>query len=187
MSSRKPQGVDNAISGMTTEVPSSRREFLLNSSRTAAGIGVAALLGNLGHWALSYGADKEPIKIGVLHSLSGTMAISEVSLKDVVSMAVEEINAKGGLLGRQLKPVIVDPASNWDLFAEKAKQLLVQDKVAVVFGCWTSVSRKSVLPVFEKNNGLIFEKSEPNTEVFHKMYSAACLHRSRILWSNQSQ
>ena len=82
------------------------------------------------------------------------MAISEVSLRDVVLMAVDEINAKGGVLGRQVKPVVVDPASNWDLFAEKAKQLLLQDKVAVVFGCWTSVSRKSVLPVFEKNNGL---------------------------------
>ena len=99
----------------------SRREFLVNGTRTAAGIGVAALLGNLGQWALSYGADKEPIKIGVLHSLSGTMAISEVSLRDVVLMAVEEINAKGGVLGRPLKAVVVDPASNWDLFAEKAK------------------------------------------------------------------
>ena len=83
MSSQKPQDGNDAISGSKPEVPSSRREFLLHSSRTAVGIGVAALLGNLGHWALSYGADKEPIKIGVLHSLSGTMAISEVSLKDV--------------------------------------------------------------------------------------------------------
>src|ERR1700693_4736090 len=83
-------------------------------------------------------ADEAPIKIGVLHSLSGTMAISEVSLRDVVLMAVDEINAKGGVLGRKLQPVVVDPASNWDLFAEKAKQLLLQDKVAVVFGCWTS-------------------------------------------------
>src|SRR5215210_5503668 len=117
MSSQKPQAENDAISGMTSEAPSSRREFLVQSSRTAVGLGVAAMLGNLGHWALSYGGDKEPIKVGVLHSLSGTMAISEVSLKDVVSMAVEEINAKGGLLGRQLKLVIVDPASNWDLFA----------------------------------------------------------------------
>src|SRR5919109_899863 len=134
----------------------SRREFLTASGKTAAGIGVAALLGNLGHWALSYAADKEPIKIGVLHSLSGTMAISEVSLRDVVQMAVEEINGKGGVMGRKIQPIVVDPASNWDLFAEKAKQLLLQDKVAVVFGCWTSVSRKSVLPVFENNNGLLF-------------------------------
>src|SRR5881397_3227670 len=134
----------------------SRREFLATSTRTAAGIGVAALLGNLGHWALSYAADKEPIKIGVLHSLSGTMAISEVSIRDIVLMAVEEINAKGGVLGRKLNPVVEDPASNWDLFAEKAKKLLLQDQVVAVFGCWTSVSRKSVLPVFEQNNGLLF-------------------------------
>ena len=99
---------------------------------------------------------KEAIKIGILHSLSGTMAISETSIKDVMMMAVEEINAAGGVLGRPLKPVVEDPASNWDLFAEKAKKLLLRDKVSVVFGCWTSVSRKSVLPVFEKNNGLLF-------------------------------
>src|SRR3954469_22888600 len=134
----------------------SRREFLTASSKVIYGVGAMALLGNLGNWALSYAADKEPIKIGVLHSLSGTMAISEVSLRDVVLMAVEEINAKGGVLGRKIEPVVVDPASNWDLFAEKAKQLLLQDKVATVFGCWTSVSRKSVLPVFENNNGLLF-------------------------------
>ena len=96
----------------------SRREFIVQGSKTAAGVGIAALLGHLGHWALSYAADKEPIKIGVLHSLSGTMAISEVSLRDVVLMAIDEINAKGGIMGRQVKPVVVDPASNWDLFAE---------------------------------------------------------------------
>ena len=172
MSTQKRQGIDDVTSGSMPEESSSRREFLVRSSRTAVGIGIAALLGNLGNWALSYGADKEPIKVGVLHSLSGTMAISEVSLKDVVSMAVEEINAKGGLLGRQLKLVVVDPASNWDLFSEKAKQLLVQDKDAVVFGCWTSVSRKSVLPVFEKNNGLLFypvqyEGEECSKNVFY--------------------
>ena len=132
------------------EAGPSRRDLFVQGGRVVAGIGVAALLGNLGNWALSYAADKEPIKIGILHSLSGTMAISEVSLRDTVMMAVEEINAKGGVMDRMIKPVVVDPASNWDLFAEKAKQLLLQDKVAVVFGCWTSVSRKSVLPVFEK-------------------------------------
>src|SRR5688572_22108762 len=100
------------------ETGPSRRELLVQGGRVAAGVGVAALLGNLGNWALSYAADKEPIKIGILHSLSGTMAISEVSLRDVVLMAVDEINAKGGILGRQVKPVVVDPASNWDLFAE---------------------------------------------------------------------
>jgi len=96
------------------------------------------------------------IKVGVLHSLSGTMAISETTLKDTILMMIEEQNKKGGLLGRKLEAVVVDPASDWPLFAEKASQLLVKDKVAVVFGCWTSVSRKSVLPVFEKNNGLLF-------------------------------
>src|SRR5208283_5156954 len=84
-----------------------------------------------------------PIKVGILHSLSGTMAISETSLKDVALMTIEEINAKGGVLGRKLEPVVVDPASNWPLFAEKARELLQKDKVSVVFGCWTSVSRKS--------------------------------------------
>jgi len=112
------------------------------------------------------------IKVGVLHSLSGTMAISETVLKDVTLMAVEEINAKGGVLGKKLEPVVVDPASNWPLFAEKARQLLTQDKVAVVFGCWTSVSRKSVLPVFEELNGLLFypvqyEGEELSKNVFY--------------------
>ena len=96
------------------------------------------------------------IKVGVLHSLSGTMAISETVLKDTVLMAIDEINAKGGLLGKKLEPVVVDPASNWPLFAEKAKQLIGQDKVVVTFGCWTSVSRKSVLPVYEELNSLLF-------------------------------
>ena len=112
------------------------------------------------------------IKVGVLHSLSGTMAISETVLKDVTLMAVEEINAKGGVLGKKLEPVVVDPASNWPLFAEKARQLLTQDKVAVVFGCWTSVSRKSVLQVFEELNGLLFypvqyEGEELSKNVFY--------------------
>jgi urea transport system substrate-binding protein len=98
----------------------------------------------------------DTIKIGVLHSLSGTMAISETTLKDTVLMLIDEQNKKGGLLGKKLEAVVVDPASNWPLFAEKAAELLEKDKVAVVFGCWTSVSRKSVLPVFEKDNGLLF-------------------------------
>jgi urea transport system substrate-binding protein len=96
------------------------------------------------------------IKVGILHSLSGTMAISETTLKDTMLMLIEEQNRKGGLLGRKLEAVVVDPASDWPLFAEKARELLEKDKVAAVFGCWTSVSRKSVLPVFEKNNGLLF-------------------------------
>ncbi|HET9597175.1 MAG TPA: urea ABC transporter substrate-binding protein [Anaeromyxobacteraceae bacterium] len=98
----------------------------------------------------------ETIKVGVLHSLSGTMAISETALKDVALMTIEEINAAGGVLGKKLEPVVVDPASNWPLFAEKARQLITNDKVAAVFGCWTSVSRKSVLPVFKELNGVLF-------------------------------
>src|SRR6187455_2600693 len=114
----------------------------------------------------------DTIKIGVLHSLSGTMAISETTLKDTVLMLIDEQNKKGGLLGKQLEAVVVDPASNWPLFAEKAEQLLVKDKVAVVFGCWTSVSRKSVLPVFERQNGLLFypvqyEGEELSKNVFY--------------------
>ena len=113
---------------------------------------IAAALSTIGMTA--HAADT--IKVGILHSLSGTMAISETVLKDTVLMAIDEINAQGGVLGKKLEPVVVDPASNWPLFAEKAKQLLTQDKVAAVFGCWTSVSRKSVLPVFEESNGLLF-------------------------------
>src|SRR5579862_5048692 len=99
---------------------------------------------------------QDTIKVGVLHSLSGTMAISETTLKDTILMMIDAQNKKGGLLGKKLEPVVVDPASDWPLFAEKARELLEKDKVAVVFGCWTSVSRKSVLPVFEKDNGLLF-------------------------------
>jgi urea transport system substrate-binding protein len=132
---------------------------------------VAAALAASG--SLSFNAlAADTIKVGVLHSLSGTMAISETVLKDTVLMAIDEINAKGGLLGKKLEPVVVDPASNWPLFAEKAKQLISQDKVAVVFGCWTSVSRKSVLPVFEQTNALLFypvqyEGEELSKNVFY--------------------
>ena len=112
------------------------------------------------------------VKIGILHSLSGTMAISETSLRDVVLMAVEEINSAGGVFGKEIKPITVDPASDWDLFAEKAKGLINGNKVAVTFGCWTSVSRKSVLPVFENNNALLFypvqyEGEEQSLNVFY--------------------
>jgi urea transport system substrate-binding protein len=115
---------------------------------------------------------KDTIKVGVMHSLSGTMAISETVLKDIALMAFDEINAKGGVLGKKIEPVVVDPASNWPLFAEKARQLIAQDKVAAVFGCWTSVSRKSVLPVFEELNGLLFypvqyEGEELSKNVFY--------------------
>ncbi len=114
----------------------------------------------------------DTIKVGVLHSLSGTMAISETTLKDTVLMMVEAQNKKGGLLGKQLEAVVVDPASNWPLFAEKTRELLTKDKVDVIFGCWTSVSRKSVLPVIEELNGLLFypvqyEGEESSKNVFY--------------------
>ncbi|MES2841441.1 MAG: urea ABC transporter substrate-binding protein [Pseudomonadota bacterium] len=142
------------------------RRFTLKTLSAAA---VAVTLGGLS--ALPAHA-QETIKVGVLHSLSGTMAISETVLKDTVLMAIDEINAKGGLLGKKLEPVVVDPASNWPLFAEKTKQLLTQDKAAVIFGCWTSVSRKSVLPVVEEANGLLFypvqyEGEELSKNVFY--------------------
>ncbi len=115
---------------------------------------------------------QDTVKVGVLHSLSGTMAISETSLRDVLLFTFDEINANGGVMGKQIEPVVVDGASNWPLFAEKAKQLLDQDKVAVTFGCWTSVSRKSVLPVFEEKNGLLFypvqyEGEEQSPNIFY--------------------
>ena len=117
-------------------------------------------------------AADDTIKVGILHSLSGTMAISETILKDVMLMQIAELNAKGGLLGKKIEPVVVDPASNWPLFAEKARELISKDKVAAVFGCWTSVSRKSVLPVFEELNGLLFypleyEGEEDSYNVFY--------------------
>lgn len=101
-------------------------------------------------------AAEEPIRVGILHSQSGTMAISESVLKDTVLMLIADQNRKGGLLGRKLEPVIVDPASDWGAFTDKAYELLAKEKVAVVFGCWTSSSRKAVVPVFERFNGLLF-------------------------------
>jgi urea transport system substrate-binding protein len=114
----------------------------------------------------------DTIKVGVLHSLSGTMAISETTLKDTVLMLVDDLNKKGGLLGKKVEAVVVDPASNWPLFAEKMRELISVDKVDVVFGCWTSVSRKSVLPVVEELNGLLFypvqyEGEESSRNVFY--------------------
>ena len=117
-------------------------------------------------------ADDETIKVGILHSLSGTMAISETTLKDVMLMLIEEQNANGGILGKQIEPVVVDPASDWPLFAEKARELIEGEEVDVVFGCWTSVSRKSVLPVFEELNSVLFypvqyEGEESQRNVFY--------------------
>jgi len=136
--------------------------------RAAAVAGVAAAT-----WTVAATAEAaDTIKVGVLHSLSGTMAISETTLKDVMLMLIEEQNAMGGLLGKKLEPVVVDPASDWPLFAEKARDLLTVQEVDVVFGCWTSVSRKSVLPVFEELNGLLFypvqyEGEESSRNVFY--------------------
>jgi urea transport system substrate-binding protein len=117
-------------------------------------------------------AQEAPIKVGVLHSLSGTMAISETTLKDVMLMLIDDLNQKGGLLGRPVEAVVVDPASDWPLFAEKARELIEGEEVDVVFGCWTSDSRKSVLPVFEELNGLLFypvqyEGEESSKNVFY--------------------
>ena len=145
----------------------SRRSFVARHCLGA----IALATTGLGFSGLAH-AQSATIKVGVLHSLSGTMAISETVLKDVALMAIDEINAKGGVLGKKLEPVVVDPASNWPLFAEKAKQLITQDKVAAVFGCWTSVSRKSVLPVFEETNSLLFypvqyEGEELSKNVFY--------------------
>lgn len=133
-------------------------------------LAIAALLSTvLGSQA--YAAD-DTVKIGVLHSLSGTMAISETSLKDTLLMLVEEQNKKGGVLGKKIEAVVVDPASNWSLFAEKARELIQKDKVAAIFGCWTSVSRKSVLPVVEELDGILFypvqyEGEESSKNVFY--------------------
>lgn len=169
----------------------------LSTTHKSLSLFVAALMGGLSLTACSKPADKtaettaaasapattgtttpanpsngDTIKVGILHSLSGTMAISETSLKNTALMTINEINAKGGLMGKQLEPVVVDPASDWPLFAEKARQLLTQDKVAVIFGCWTSVSRKSVLPVVEELNGLMFypvqyEGQEQSKNIFY--------------------
>ncbi|MBM3623492.1 MAG: urea ABC transporter substrate-binding protein [Alphaproteobacteria bacterium] len=134
--------------------------------------GAASVVGAIVAWSAGALAQLPPIKVGVLHSLSGTMAISETTLKDTVLMMVDDINKKGGLLGRRVEAVVVDPASNWPLFAEKARELIQKEKVDVVFGCWTSVSRKSVLPVFEELNGLLFypvqyEGEESSRNVFY--------------------
>lgn len=134
----------------------------------------AALAAGLAVSALSTGAARaeDTIKVGILHSLSGTMAISETTLKDAMLMLIAEQNAKGGVLGKKLEPVVVDPASNWPLFAEKARELISKDKVSAVFGCWTSVSRKSVLPVFKELDNILFypvqyEGEESERNVFY--------------------
>ncbi|HPY41921.1 MAG TPA: ABC transporter substrate-binding protein, partial [Thiolinea sp.] len=144
--------------------------MLLNSpfKKTLSVLSLGAALGLMNP---SFAAD-DTIKVGVLHSLSGTMAISETTLKDTMLMLIDEQNKKGGVLGKKLEAVVVDPASNWPLFAEKARDLIEKDKVAATFGCWTSVSRKSVLPVFEEKNSLLFypvqyEGEESSKNVFY--------------------
>jgi len=152
----------------------SRRTFIKATvlSTALASIGLA-----------SFGAlAADTIKVGVLHSLSGTMAISETALKETVLMTIEEINKAGGVMGKKLEPVVVDPASNWPLFAEKARQLLTKDKVAVTFGCWTSVSRKSVLPVYKELNGLLFYPVQYEGEELEKnvFYTGAAPNQQAI-------
>ncbi|CAA9233919.1 MAG: Urea ABC transporter, substrate binding protein UrtA [uncultured Acetobacteraceae bacterium] len=149
-------------------MPTTVRPVITRRAALAAGLG-AALAAPAIRPSFAQGA---PIRVGVLHSLSGTMAISETALRDTVLMMVEWINARGGLLGRRVEAAVVDPASNWPLFAEKARELLQVAKVDAVFGCWTSVSRKSVLPVFEELNGLLFypvqyEGEEQSRNVFY--------------------
>ena len=139
-------------------------------TKVAGATALAAVLS--GPFAVSALAQGDTVKVGILHSLSGTMAISETTLKDVMLMLIDEQNKKGGLLGMQLEAVVVDPASDWPLFAEKARELIEVNQVAAVFGCWTSVSRKSVLPVFEELNGLLFypvqyEGEESQRNIFY--------------------
>ncbi|MCA3263971.1 MAG: urea ABC transporter substrate-binding protein [Telmatospirillum sp.] len=141
----------------------SRRTLLASAAGSAA---------ILKFGAMGSHAQGAPIKVGILHSLSGTMAISETTLKDVMLMLIEEQNKKGGILGRRLEAVVTDPASNWPLFAEKARELITRDRVSATFGCWTSVSRKSVLPVFKELNNILFypvqyEGEESERNVFY--------------------
>ncbi len=141
-------------------------------SKTLKKLAVTSVLATASLIGSGMGMAADTIKVGVLHSLSGTMAISETTLKDTVLMMIDQQNKKGGVLGKKLEPVVVDPASNWPLFAEKTRELLSKEKVDVIFGCWTSVSRKSVLPVLEELNGLLFypvqyEGEESSRNVFY--------------------
>jgi len=144
----------------------------MKSASAVRGVGLGALASLLALIVPAARGGEDTIKIGILHSLSGTMAISESVLKDTVLMLIADQNKKGGLLGRKLEPIIVDPASDWDLFAKEARELLSKERVAVVFGCWTSASRKSVLPIFEQLNGLLFypvqyEGEESSRNIFY--------------------
>jgi len=155
------------------EIKLSRRDLVrLSRALAISGAAGAALGGTSAFTPARAQAAKETIKIGILHSLSGTMAISETTLKDVMLMLIDAQNKKGGVMGHKLEAVVVDPASNWPLFAEKARELITVDKVSAVFGCWTSVSRKSVLPVFEETGNMLFypvqyEGEESSKNVFY--------------------
>ncbi|MBX4859166.1 urea ABC transporter substrate-binding protein [Rhizobium sophorae] len=143
----------------------------MNLKSTITGAALGAVMAASAAFSGAVAAD-DTIKVGVLHSLSGTMAISETTLKDAMLMLIDEQNKKGGLLGKKLEAVVVDPASDWPLFAEKARELIQKDKVAAVFGCWTSSSRKSVLPVFEETNSILFypvqyEGEESSRNIFY--------------------
>jgi urea transport system substrate-binding protein len=160
-------GVCALLTGVNNYKPENQMVFTRRSLLGSVALGLSVAFGG----ALPATA-ADTIKVGILHSLSGTMAISETTLKDVMLMLIAEQNAKGGLLGKKLEPVVVDPASNWPLFAEKARELISQKKVAAVFGCWTSVSRKSVLPVFKELNSILFypvqyEGEESDRNVFY--------------------
>src|ERR1700755_1641373 len=158
--------------GDDTSMPTkSIHDIAASLSRRGALAATAGLMLGLASISGAKAAD-DTIKVGVLHSLSGTMAISETTLKDTILFLIDEQNKKGGVLGKKLEAVVVDPASNWPLFAEKARELITKDKVAVVFGCWTSVSRKSVLPVFKELNNILFypvqyEGEESERNVFY--------------------
>ena len=145
---------------------------MLKRRNVLAGFAAAALAGSALLSGGTVALAQDTVKVGILHSLSGTMAISETTLKDVMLLLIEEQNKKGGVLGKKLEAVVVDPASNWPLFAEKARELITQHKVAATFGCWTSVSRKSVLPVFKELNNILFypvqyEGEESERNVFY--------------------
>ncbi|MGY4327701.1 ABC-type branched-subunit amino acid transport system substrate-binding protein [Bradyrhizobium sp. LB7.2] len=149
----------------------STHDIAASFSRRGVLAATAGLMLGLASISSAKAAD-DTIKVGVLHSLSGTMAISETTLKDTILFLIDEQNKKGGVNGKKLEAVVVDPASNWPLFAEKARELITKDKVAVVFGCWTSVSRKSVLPVFKELNSILFypvqyEGEESERNVFY--------------------
>ncbi|MBY3039552.1 MULTISPECIES: urea ABC transporter substrate-binding protein [Rhizobium] len=143
----------------------------MNLKSTITGAALGAVMAASAAFGGAVAAD-DTIKVGILHSLSGTMAISETTLKDAMLMLIDQQNKKGGLLGKKLEAVVVDPASDWPLFAEKARELIQKDKVAAVFGCWTSSSRKSVLPVFEETNSILFypvqyEGEESSRNIFY--------------------